>query len=150
MSIGIQRLPAGMLTTGVIRKTEDDDLCNDLDESAMEQLERNPRCKFVWHIRHGQSTGNVAKLAAWAADDGTGKSDHFDSYRESLSHVDARLTEQGCQEARNAAGRIRPELVVCSVLTRAIQTAAIMFEDLLRTGEVKLVIRPELREFWEV
>lgn len=67
-------------------------------------------------IRHGQSTFNAAhKLGG--GDPGL---------------LDARLTEMGQAQARAARDRLRAipfELVVVSPLTRAIQTAAILFGD---------------------
>jgi len=151
--LGVQSLPEGMSTTGVERRDTDDDLCNSPD-GFLAALDGIPGSKLVWHLRHGQSTGNCAKIAAWAADAGTGKISSFEAYAASTDHVDARLTEQGCQEAQDAADaqrswRVRPTLVVCSALTRAIQTAALVFSDLLESGQARLVIRPELREFWE-
>lgn len=104
-------------------------------------------------VRHGRSTGNVAKLAAWAADKAEGGKKHELAYQESLKFVDCPLAEQGLQEAtaakaRTAAWQERPTLIVCSPLTRAIQTAAIVFEEDLARGTAELVIRPEVREYY--
>ena len=66
-------------------------------------------------IRHGESTFNAAHRAT-GIDPG---------------HRDARLTERGEAQAREAGARLRAipfELVVVSPLTRTIQTAALLFE----------------------
>ena len=75
---------------------------------------------------------------------------------------DASLTELGIQQAQATAAANREmaasssllpssavaEVVVCSPMTRAIQTAAIIFEDQLLAGDVELILRPELREYF--
>ncbi|CAK0820298.1 unnamed protein product [Prorocentrum cordatum] len=122
--------------------------CNSGDVVA-EQMPAN--AKVVWHFRHGHSTGNEAKAAARAADKGTGLLVHDEEYRANETLADAPLTEEGKKQALDAQQRlaewqVKPELVVSSSLTRAIQTAAIMFEEHLLAGTMQLVIRPELRE----
>eukprot|EP00930_Biecheleria_cincta_P089173 TRINITY_DN78441_c0_g1_i1.p1 TRINITY_DN78441_c0_g1~~TRINITY_DN78441_c0_g1_i1.p1 ORF type:complete len:293 (-),score=43.25 TRINITY_DN78441_c0_g1_i1:191-1069(-) len=109
--------------------------------------------KLVWHVRHGQSTGNAAKETARAADHGTGERVHESQYEAETRYIDARLTELGFKQAQEAQQLVvdweqKPHLIVSSPLTRAIQTAAIMFERELCDGTAQLVVRPELREFW--
>ncbi|KAK3281662.1 hypothetical protein CYMTET_10558 [Cymbomonas tetramitiformis] len=127
-----------------------DDLCNDGGKLCPELL---PGHKVLWLIRHGQSTGNVAKEEAWTGDAAEGAHCHtrYTAYRQSLDHIDSPLTQKGCEQAGEtqrliSAWEKKPELVVCSALTRAIQTAAIMFAHELESGTARLVIRPELRE----
>ena len=98
--------------------------------------------KIVWHVRHGQSEGNVAR------EEGL-------DYQSDVRYIDTPLSARGEAEARGAAALVadswrgeRPSLVVCSAMTRAIQTAALMFRSLLVSGEARLVVRPEVREFW--
>jgi len=104
-------------------------------------------------VRHGQSTGNEAKEIARAADKGTGEKIHELQYQAETAYIDAPLTDLGLSQAEEAreyiaSWREKPELIVCSPLTRAIQTAAVMFKDVLGDGCARMVIRPELREFW--
>jgi broad specificity phosphatase PhoE len=76
---------------------------------------RRPSGRIVC-IRHGQSTFN-AHHAATGRDPG---------------HVDARLTERGLAQVRQARAALQDipfELVVTSPLTRAIQTTAGLFAD---------------------
>jgi len=131
-------------------EVENEEVCNSGDVLA-EGLERSS--KLVWHVRHGQSTGNVAKEIARAADRGTGAKVYEDRYRAETTYTDAPLTDQGLIQADEARRCVsswseRPQLVVCSPLTRAIQTAAVMFQDAFCDGSARMVIRPELREFW--
>jgi len=134
----VARLPANLEET----------CCNNGDRLA-EQLRAGG--KLVWHFRHGQSTGNAAKKAARAADEGTGRKDSDARYRADESLADAPLTELGVEQAQEARARVagwsaKPSLVVCSPLTRAIQTATLVFQDLLLEGSARLVVLPELRE----
>ena len=46
------------------------------------------------------------------------------------------------------AHRVVPQLVVVSPMTRAIQTAALVFEHALLEQGVPLVVRPEIREYF--
>jgi len=131
-------------------EVEDGGVCNSSDSLA-EQLQSGD--KLVWHMRHAQSTGNVAKEAARASDAGTGEKHHELEYQESLAYVDAPLSEVGLRQAEDACQVIatwteKPSLIVCSPLTRSIQTAAIVFQKELLNGSAQLVIRPELRECW--
>ncbi|MCJ2013293.1 histidine phosphatase family protein [Methylobacterium sp. J-076] len=67
-------------------------------------------------LRHGESTFNAAHRATGV----------------DPNHRDARLTPKGEAQAKAARARLRDipfELVVVSPLTRAIQTAALAFED---------------------
>lgn len=128
----------------------DSALCNSGDALASSML---PGSKLLWFVRHGQSTGNVAKEAAREADRDTGRRDNELLYTRSFSYVDTPLTEIGCAQASSAQSLVcawtaKPELIVCSPMTRAIQTAALMFGSLLQAGFARLHIRPELREFW--
>ena len=153
-ALALCKLPDGMRLGGVERREEDEDLCNDPDAIIIPGMNaKGDTSMLVWHLRHGQSTGNVAKAAAWAADEGTGGTAHFDAYIANTEYADAPLTDLGCHQALRAARLIasstaRPTLVVCSPLTRAIQTAALVFEAQIAAGAARLLIRPELREFW--
>jgi hypothetical protein len=125
-----------------------DGLCNCADE-----LQVDKTMKLLWHIRHGESTGNVARVAAQTADIGTGLDVHAERYMQSGDYDDTPLTELGKEQARITAKAVvtwvkKPKLIVCSPLTRAIQTAAIVFERELLSGASVLAIRPELREFY--
>jgi broad specificity phosphatase PhoE len=116
---------------------DDYDVCNDSDELAKVIASD---IKLVWHIRHGQSTGNVAR-------------DRGENYQTNPDYTDTPLSKLGKKQAREAKKivsnwREKPCLVVSSAMTRSIQTAAIIFEDLLKTGDTELVIRPEIREYW--
>lgn len=113
-----------------------------------------PGDRLVWHFRHGESTANCAGKAARSEDQarGDGLATALRQHEADLSFADAPLTELGIEQAKQrkaeiASWRVRPTLVVCSPLTRAIQTAAFVFEDDIRAG-VPLVVRPELREFF--
>lgn len=107
--------------------------------------------KVVWFMRHGQSIGNVAKKAAESKDvrDKSGRK-NYKMYADSMEYLDAPLSEEGVKQARAAqqtvaTWKVKPQLIVCSPLTRAIQTAAIVYEQIL--DQVQLVVRPEMREF---
>eukprot|EP00933_Yihiella_yeosuensis_P022410 TRINITY_DN17656_c3_g1_i1.p1 TRINITY_DN17656_c3_g1~~TRINITY_DN17656_c3_g1_i1.p1 ORF type:complete len:376 (-),score=53.46 TRINITY_DN17656_c3_g1_i1:81-1172(-) len=110
--------------------------------------------RLLWFFRHGQSTGNVAKIVAMEADERSGGgTKHFWAYKTCSDFVDAPLTAHGESQAKAAQREVagwtkKPSVIVCSPLTRAIQTAAIIFERDLLEGHVKLVIRPELREMF--
>ncbi|MFO1147363.1 MAG: histidine phosphatase family protein [Alsobacter sp.] len=70
--------------------------------------------KPVLLIRHGQSTFNL----------------HYEETGRDPGHIDARLTELGRRQAAEAAARLAQEhvdLVIASPLTRALQTAEIIF-----------------------
>ena len=109
---------------------------------------------LVWHFRHGESTANLAGKRASAEDKarGDGLATALRAHEADVAFADAPLTETGIQQARDRKAEIsgwmlRPTLVVCSPLLRAIQTATLIFEPDLSAG-VPLVIRPELREFF--
>ncbi|CAE7683969.1 unnamed protein product [Symbiodinium pilosum] len=124
--------------------------CNHSD-----QLEegRAAGSKLVWFFRHGQSTGNAARLRAMDADKAAGGgSAHLQAYMTGTDYVDAQLTAHGAEQAEATRTQIvnwkcKPSLVVCSPMTRAIQTAAILFSEELMQG-CELIICPELREFY--
>lgn len=85
-------------------------------------------------IRHGESTFNAAHRATGI----------------DPNHRDARLTPRGEGQARAARARLRDipfELVVVSPLTRAIQTAAILFEG--HPSEPRLLVEVLHRECQE-
>ena len=85
-------------------------------------------------IRHGESTFNAAHRA-------TG---------EDPNHRDARLTPRGEAQAKAAQARLRDipfELVVVSPLTRAIQTAALLFDG--HPAEPRLLVEVLHRECQE-
>eukprot|EP00928_Gymnodinium_smaydae_P054050 TRINITY_DN37893_c0_g1_i1.p1 TRINITY_DN37893_c0_g1~~TRINITY_DN37893_c0_g1_i1.p1 ORF type:complete len:308 (-),score=36.00 TRINITY_DN37893_c0_g1_i1:74-958(-) len=141
-AVGINTLPPEL--------EDGETICNSGDDLAVNLAVDD---KLVWLVRHGQSTGNAAKEKARAADEGTGQRLHEDKYRNEVAYIDAPLTELGLQQAEEgrqlvAQWKLKPTLVVSSPLTRAIQTAAIMFQDVLRDGTASLLIRPEIREFW--
>lgn len=111
-----------------------------------------PGAKLVWHMRHAQSTANVAKEKAKALDRKKAGFANERAANEDILLRDAPLTDVGLKQAEVTRDTVKkwavtPTLVVCSPMTRAIQTAAIMFDVELRDGSAKLVIRPELREF---
>lgn len=128
------------------------DYCNDGD-SLVSQC-RGTSAKVVWHVRHGESEGNVAKHKAQALDKAAGGgSDKFEAYLADPRYVDAPLSPEGVAQAKRAAEAVAtwkhtPTLIVVSPMTRALQTASIVFEAQLDAGTAKLVIRPELREFF--
>jgi len=139
--------------TGVVTLDEkllDGDLCNSGDVLD-KQLPAGG--KIVWYFRHGQSAGNVAKIAATEADRLAGGREHTAAYEASLEHIDTPLSQRGLEQAKAAkqqiaTWKVKPTLIICSSMTRAIQTAAILFEQELREGTARLVIRPEVREFY--
>lgn len=71
----------------------------------------------IFLIRHGQSTFNA----------------HHDATGEDIGHVDAELTELGHRQAAEARVRMaalgRPDLVISSPLTRALQTTLGIFGE---------------------
>jgi broad specificity phosphatase PhoE len=140
-SMVVASLPVGM------------DFCNDGDALVSEW--RGTSAKVIWHVRHGESEGNVAKHKAQAMDKaaGTATRDRFEAYLADPRYVDAPLSPDGVAQARRAAEAVAlwkhtPTLIVASPMTRALQTASIIFEAQLEAGTAKLVIRPELREFF--
>lgn len=148
--VAVHALPDGFRRTGV-QRTDNEDLNNSGDALASVLEDKN--AKVVWHVRHGQSTGNAARMTAMSADEGTGKHEHVERYHASHEYADTPLTELGKDQARKtavivASWAVKPTLVVCSALTRAIQTAALIFCKELLSGVARLVIRPEMREFW--
>jgi broad specificity phosphatase PhoE len=150
--LAVFSLPEGMRTEGVERETASPDLCNSGDQLA-ELMLQDTQSKLVWHFRHGQSTGNAAREKAMSADEGTGNTKHADAYRADALYADTPLTKKGREQARGASKlvvswKIKPTLIVCSALTRAIETGAIIFEKELQAGTARLIIRPEMREFW--
>ncbi|KAJ7154174.1 histidine phosphatase superfamily [Mycena filopes] len=66
---------------------------------------------------------------------------------------DPPLTDQGRDEARAVALSFRPDLIICSPMTRTIQTALAIFPDLLTqsgpNSNIALEIWPDLRETHE-
>lgn len=144
------KLPPTFAVNSLPHEVEEGTSCNPGDKLA---LDRETGSKLVWHVRHGQSTGNVAKEIARAADKDTGKKCHEEQYQAETLYIDCPLTDRGLQQAEEARRCVaewqaKPSLVVCSPLTRAIQTAAVIFQDELCIGSAELVIRPELRECW--
>ena len=110
--------------------------------------------KLVFFFRHGESVANVAKREALREDRARrdGKFSAEEAYRNWELLADAVLTPEGEAQARAAAAAatssgVRPQLIVCSPMTRAIQTAALMFEADIAAG-VPLCVRPELREYF--
>ena len=122
--------------------------------ACQDNISLSSKEKLVWFMRHGQSMGNAARKVAEDADKarGDGKSTAHDAYRANEALADAPLTLEGQRQAREvavtvSAWRERPDLIVCSSMTRAIMTAALVFEEDIARG-VPLVVRPELREFF--
>jgi broad specificity phosphatase PhoE len=128
------------------------DYCNDGD--ALVAASRGTSAKVVWHVRHGESEGNVAKHKAQALDKAAGGGkEFFEEYLKDPQHVDAPLSPEGVAQAKRAAEAVAlwkntPTLIVASPMTRALQTASIVFQAQLEAGTAQLVIRPELREFF--
>eukprot|EP00929_Paragymnodinium_shiwhaense_P003866 TRINITY_DN10456_c0_g1_i1.p1 TRINITY_DN10456_c0_g1~~TRINITY_DN10456_c0_g1_i1.p1 ORF type:complete len:320 (+),score=37.84 TRINITY_DN10456_c0_g1_i1:78-962(+) len=142
----VRDLPPGVRDAGLLADSYD--LCNNADT-----FDLGPSQKLLWLMRHGQSTGNVAMQEAEAADQGTGTTTNQEAYRRRTDLIDTQLSEQGQRQALDTAGlvvswQVKPTLVVCSAMTRAIQTAAIVFAAELERGSARLVVRPEIREFW--
>ena len=139
-SMVVVSLPVGM------------DYCNDGDALVSEC--RGTSAKVIWHVRHGESEGNVAKHKAQALDKAAGTgADHFEAYLADPRYVDAPLSPEGVLQAKRAAESVAlwkhaPTLIVASPMTRALQTASIVFEAQLGDGTAKLLVRPELREFF--
>ena len=114
--------------------------------------------KIVWHVRHGESEANLARQLAKEADKAGGKSrtDPSSSYWQHWhdpSLLDAPLSPAGVQQAEASARKVAawattPTLVLVSPLTRALQTASIVFAKQLAQGSAQLLVRPELREFF--
>lgn len=124
-------------------------ICEPCDGVVLE-----PGEKLVWFFRHGESVGNVLRRKAVAADAsrGDGLCTEEDSYRTDEEIADGGLTSLGEAQASERAQslrtwRVRPEVIMSSPLTRALQTTLLIFEDDLEAG-VPLIIRPELREFF--
>ena len=83
---------------------------------------------------------------------GSGKA-NFEAYLADPQHVDAPLSPEGLVQSNRAADAVAlwkhtPTLIVVSPMTRALQTASIIFQAQLEQGTAQLVIRPELREFF--
>ena len=116
--------------------------------------ELEPSQILLWFVRHGESTANVENARARKLDEerGDGKNTLQVEHEQDWAFTDPPLTADGVAQAMAKRAKLRewrerPMLVVCSPLTRAIQTAALVFQDDLAAG-VPLVIRPELREFF--
>jgi broad specificity phosphatase PhoE len=89
--------------------------------------DKDVRCRTVYLIRHGQSKGQVA-------------SEHDRRFDESLT--DCGLTDLGKEQAANIANLLSEiDLVICSPLTRALQTALIAFPE-----HSQIVCNYDLRE----
>ena len=86
-------------------------------------------------IRHGQSTAQCA----------------FRCFRRTKFYRDAALTKNGIRQARSLpklllSRNFSPDLIVCSALTRALQTACLGFEEALRkanSNKVEDVSKPK-------
>lgn len=111
--------------------------------------------KLIWFYRHGQSRANVVSKAAREADGLDMSSADYPGpavreYIVNTSLEDAALTEEGIRQAIATATDNRElsaqfpsafgvEVIVCSPMTRAIQTAATIFEEQLLSGQCTLV-----------
>jgi len=109
--------------------------------------------KLVWYVRHAESEANVAREAAKETDELNGDFVQFNAFRKNETYRDSPLTNKGIRQAKEskekvATWKIKPSLIVVSPMTRALQTAAIVFEKELLDPKVQLVIRPEIREFF--
>ena len=119
--------------------------------------------KLVYFFRHGQSAANVASDVAIELDKAegcteaelsTGKTKHIAAHRANkTTYIDAFLSPAGVVQCQEAASRVLewsrvPSLVVVSPMTRALQTAALIFEQQLCQGTATLVIRHDLREYF--
>ena len=114
--------------------------------------------KTIHWIRHGQSTANAAQMEAIAleADRTTNSEDNDrDGYdplkmKEEMfkimdQHPDAELTDQGREEALETRRMMEckaVELVICSSLCRAMETAALVFPH-----TKGIIVLDEMREF---
>ena len=89
-------------------------------------------------IRHGQSTFNA----------------HFEATGTDPGHVDARLTETGHRQAAEARAKIaavpRPDLVISTPLTRALQTTLGIFGGSGIPVEVTCQHREHLESFCDI
>ncbi|KAJ6531062.1 phosphoglycerate mutase-like protein [Mycena capillaripes] len=82
--------------------------------------------KKILILRHGQAIHNVQR---------------------GYPFRDPPLTEQGLDEARAVSLGFRPDLIICSPMTRTIQTALAVFPDLLSPEfTIAVEIWPDLRE----
>lgn len=100
--------------------------------AALSNLGASERQKTIFFIRHGQSVANAAGPDKVATD---------------LLYYDAQLTPQGCAQAsswRAQAPEWEVDLVVVSPLTRALQTAAFIFQD----TPSPMLLTPNAREGW--
>ena len=96
----------------------------------------------IFLIRHGQSTFNA----------------HYEAHGVDPGHVDARLTELGHRQAAEARERMaalmrsigRPELVISTPLTRALQTTQAIFGGTGVPVEVTCRHREMLEAFCDV
>lgn len=128
------------------------DYCNDGD--ALVAAYQGTSAKILWHVRHGESEGNVAKHKAQALDEAAGGGKrNFEAYLADPRYADAPLSAEGVAQAKRAAAAVAtwkhtPTLIVVSPMTRALQTASIVFEAQLKARTAALVIRPEMREFF--
>jgi len=97
-------------------------------------MESSQKMKMIFLIRHGQSTFNAAEATGLVQDPFL---------------PDARLTPHGMKQAEDLSTYVRtlPELdlIIASPLTRAIQTALIVFKE--RLPKTPLIINAEQREF---
>ena len=85
------------------------------------------RTKILWLLRHGQAAHNVR---AEAARENGCSFDQFLQLMKSDDQFDAALTQAGIAQAKQAAThRAKPQLVTVSPLSRAINTAMIVFPD---------------------
>lgn len=135
----VRRLPPETLT----------ELCNSGD-SLHEALQAGE--KLVWWVRHGQSEANVALQVAMEAKEAGGELDLTD-YRTGARFVDTPVSAHGLEQLEGlatkvATWKVKPSLIVVSPLTRALQTAAVGFNKELADGTARLIVRPELREYF--
>ncbi|KAJ6457399.1 phosphoglycerate mutase-like protein [Mycena vitilis] len=81
--------------------------------------------KKIHILRHGQAIHNVQR---------------------GYPFPDPPLTDRGLDEARATVVNFQPDLIICSPMTRTIQTTLALFPDLLSRSAIALEIWPDLRE----
>eukprot|EP00466_Bigelowiella_natans_P005059 jgi/Bigna1/87027/estExt_fgenesh1_pg.C_160058 len=88
--------------------------------------------KWITCIRHGQSQAQTA----------------IRGERRTSRYLDAPVTGKGLQQAKNLSDRVeKPELVVVSTLTRALQTACLVFK---KFKDLKIIATPIVCELGKI
>ena len=95
----------------------------------------------LWVVRHGESSGNVARDRAEASG--------LERIELTSRDVDVPLSERGEEQARALAGPLRdlqPDAVWCSPYQRARQTAELALQGPQRGSAPELIVDERLRE----